>query len=116
MNTKELRLGNYVIDVRTMELVTIHALTEDKINHDSIQHFKPKRLTTDWLHTFVECRESMANGTNVVCVGLYGLSLYIPEGETSYYTYSSTTKLECVHQLQNHYFAKCYEELTLKKK
>lgn len=120
MNTKELRIGNYVNWLNKNTFVRAIQYCDDSTSYVStdisgaitINQIKPISLTEEWLQKF-KFMESGEYWDYYPCISLTKLKdgLYFFYNE---YDPNLSIKVEYVHQLQNLFFALTGNELTLK--
>ncbi len=120
MESKELRIGNYYIDIdeRLSELSGYELYQmNSKQNQNTLcaKEYVPIPLTEEWLLKLGLVYDKDEEATFLVPYSFY----IVYEVDDDYCIYENVndtfiTSIEYVHQLQNLYFALCGEELTLK--
>jgi hypothetical protein len=120
MNARELRIGNYVQDSTTDELIMVSAYTITQIVEHSWKA-KPIELTEDWLEKFGFKKDANSNywlnlQTHYLEMIFSGNDYYpiycqIPEFSSESELIVGLKSIKYVHQLQNIYFVLTGEEL-----
>ncbi len=140
MDTKELRIGNYLIEIdrnKEEKLTEVFGIITNYINpiinkdynggafgqkrYYQGYEYKPIPLTEEWLHDF---GFELDNGFTTYKIDvLKGYLIVAVDGSWGLYkdeysnrigsSYNNTKEIKYVHELQNFYFALTGEELTL---
>ncbi len=116
MNSKELRIGNYV----TQEGEFIQGISSNSIHKFDLKQIllEPISLTEEWLlkFGFHEKYKSTSNRWSKYTTGRNGLDLHDCEDDggdlKGIFYYNFTLEVLYVHQLQNLYYAVTGEELN----
>jgi hypothetical protein len=106
METKELRLGNYVSNGENVMLVDCHTIYD---NTEIFNGLKPIPLTSYWLVKF-GFEENSTSFTNSI-----GFPCIVKLKKQSNYLFYDSIQIKHVHQLQNLYFALTDKELQINK-
>ena len=110
MNSFQFRTGNFFLSTSVQQIDHSHLALLHKSNGDAIDEIKPVPITEDWLITFgfTKVKSSWRSPNPSFSLEIFG------RGKLFLYTQANTTEVFWVHQLQNHYFQICGEELTVK--
>ncbi|MES2864101.1 MAG: hypothetical protein V4666_08285 [Bacteroidota bacterium] len=122
MDTKELRIGNYVWEdyggsylvrgIMPSEQISISKTkTTIAVNYSS-EHINPIPLTEEWLIKFGKKADISDSFGGYVIQLPNGNGLRIKDNKWN--SQHTETKVDFIHQLQNLYFALTGEELTIK--
>jgi hypothetical protein len=112
INTKELRIGNYVYTETIDEPYVIEQVYElsDTINYALPKYYNPLPLTEEWLLKFGF--EKLVGWDDMEYFNSDGIHIYLcGNDEENWFEYENDVLIKSVHQLQNLYFALTVIEL-----